>query len=269
MTVFGRYNLKGGAPSPLLFNPIKDFSMLVAVLNLVVFMGTLLCTILVINLNESCVIPLFLFIIIISFLTLLTALQFIKVFWREGLGREESWIQYCCTSDWTHNCSNWHSLDAYAALPLLHNLYDLRLRLLGHHHGCTKHTTLWGQYQLETIAFSANLQDVQVNQCFACEQSNGAPRPTNTCQTGDACVESSWKIIKSLDECPNQASDIICELQLVCYHSAPVMFGCTVGVLVIYIFLLGTTSSLVFGKFIPSILIQSRELANFKWTSTF
>ena len=96
-----------------------------------------------------------------------------------------------------------------------------------------------------------------VYQCFQCMDSTGSLL-TGTCDSLDECDSNSWKIITTVDECsPATANGIACELTRVCYYTAPYTFWYSSATTLVFIFLLLLTGGVIYGRLIPSFVIQS------------
>ena len=108
----------------------------------------------------------------------------------------------------------------------------------------------WGVIQL---VLQSGL--IGVEQCFACINESGA---NETCVATSLCDPNSIKVIHSKSECqPATAAGIVCEFNQLCIHGATRTFWFAVITTGLYIVALIFTAFVIFGRLIPSIVVQS------------
>jgi hypothetical protein len=96
---------------------------------------------------------------------------------------------------------------------------------------------------------------IGVQQCFQCMDSLG----NNTaCTTTSVCNTTSIKTIYNVSECtPALTKGIACEVYKLCVHSSPYTFWYSVVTAGLYVCILSFAAFVIFGRLIPSILVQA------------
>ena len=96
---------------------------------------------------------------------------------------------------------------------------------------------------------------IGVEQCCGCVDASGAKQ---TCNASSLCDTSSIKLIHSKTECqPATAAGLVCEFNQLCIHSATRTFWFAMVTAGMYVLALIFTAFVMFGRLIPSIIVQS------------
>jgi hypothetical protein len=98
---------------------------------------------------------------------------------------------------------------------------------------------------------------VGVEQCFQCMDESGI---NTDCTSSSVCNTTSIMTIYNVTECtPAMSKGISCEVYQLCINSSPYTFWYSVVTAGFYVCVLAFTGFVMFGRLIPSILIQSVE----------
>ncbi len=225
-SVVPRYNLVGGAPSPLLGNPTMSSAASMAGLKILVFVVAGFGVISTIVTAEACDVPLFWFLVVIGFWSLCGAAPYLVLSLLE-LASDQRWVNITLS---------------LAGITLVEFL------LVG-----------WGTFMVvqSSVVFG-------YSQCLKCQDPvTRAAREDALCHQGDTCAE--WGFIYSEEECP-KTGNFICEMSTSCQLKAPVLWWFSVVVCVGCVLVMSAQSLIVFGQLVPGLVQRSRELKRFNCT---
>ena len=96
-------------------------------------------------------------------------------------------------------------------------------------------------------------------QCYGCLDRNGTA-VNGTCDVGDVCDPTTWKVIYSENDCANATTrGISCQLSELCINSATQTYWYALVATGFYILVLLLNAVVIFTKLIPSLAVQSGE----------